>query len=567
MSSRNRLLKSLLLGACVSVLGLGGANLAQADIFTVTKTADDNGACVGGDCSLREAIIAANAHPGADIITLPAGTYALTLSGSGEDASATGDLDITDDLTINGGCANKTIIDAEGAMGLGDRVLDIRAGVTAVISDLTITGGFAESGGGIFVEGPSPAGTLILNNSTVRGNTSYPPTGSSGGGGIWSNGALTLNNSTVSGNTAVGVSFGSGGGILSYHGSVTLNNSTVSGNVANYGGGIVTSAYPIPITLNNSTVTGNTAYVAGGGIGTGGYTTITLKNTIVAGNGSHLDCFTGPNDIIVSSYSLKGDGTCGPDGPGDMSGTIAVPVDPLLGLLADNGGPTKTHALLNTSPAIDASSPLCPPPATDQRGALRPVGAYCDIGAYEYGSTVLTDDTDGDLIGDACDNCPTTPNPLQEDINGNNIGDLCEAGYTPVGMPVIVNVIPGWEVTFTEVTAPGFTTVTTSSTGPPPPTGFKIVPSAPPIYYDLVTTATYTPPVTVCFLYDETQVTGPELNLKLFHRTAGGWQDAGEGAASAGDWLCPNDPITASSCSRVGGCALSRDQTSARGCP
>src|SRR3989304_6029497 len=240
MSSRNRLLKSLLLGACVSVLGLGGANLAQADIFTVTKTADDNGACVGGDCSLREAIIAANAHPGADIITLPAGTYALTLSGSGEDASATGDLDITDDLTINGGCANKTIIDAEGAMGLGDRVLDIRDGVTAVIYDLTITGGFDESGGGRFVEGPSPAGTLILNNSTVRGNTSSPPTGSSGGGGIWSNGALTLNNSTVSGNTAVGVSFGSGGGILSYHGSVTLNNSTVSGNVANYGGGIVT---------------------------------------------------------------------------------------------------------------------------------------------------------------------------------------------------------------------------------------------------------------------------------------------------------------------------------------
>lgn len=67
---------------------------------------------------------------------------------------------------------------------------------------------------------------------------------------------------------------------------------------------------------------------------------------------------------------------------GDTSGLITGQ-DPLLAPLADNGGPTRTHALLPRSPAIDAGSPDCPPPAADQRGVQRPFGLACDIGAYE----------------------------------------------------------------------------------------------------------------------------------------------------------------------------------------
>jgi hypothetical protein len=215
-------------------------------------------------------------------------------------------------------------------------------------------------GGGIANDG-----TATLTGSTVSGNTAP------GHGGGIANGefrTLTLNNSTVSGNTAL-----AGAGIDN-RGTLTLSNSTVSGNTATFGNGGIGNQFIGTLTISNSTVSGNSTVFGGSGIGneTGG-TTI-LKNTIVANN-SPVDC---AGAIISAGHNLSSDGTCGFTASGDQQNT-----NPLLGPLADNGGPTKTQALLPGSPAIDAASPDCPPPFTDQRGVARPQGPRCDIGAFE----------------------------------------------------------------------------------------------------------------------------------------------------------------------------------------
>ncbi|HJZ48490.1 MAG TPA: choice-of-anchor Q domain-containing protein, partial [Roseiflexaceae bacterium] len=128
----------------------------------------------------------------------------------------------------------------------------------------------------------------------------------------------------------------------------------------------------------------------------------TIGNTLITGNtvsgGTSMQ--TDISSAFTSAgYNLIGDGTGGTgfNAPGDQVGTSANPIDPLLGPLADNGGPTRTHALLVGSPAIDAGNPApvgdgggaCPP--NDQRGFGR-VGR-CDIGAYEFGSMPLTNTT------------------------------------------------------------------------------------------------------------------------------------------------------------------------------
>jgi CSLREA domain-containing protein len=158
---------------------------APAASFTVNTTADTDDANPGntvcadssGKCSLRAAITEANALVGADTITLPAGTYTLTIGGTGENANATGDLDITGDLTINGSGPTNTTIDG----GATDRVLHVHGGVTAELSGVTITNGRApdapdgsdgSDGGGI-----ANGGTLAFYNTTVASNT----TGKGGG--------------------------------------------------------------------------------------------------------------------------------------------------------------------------------------------------------------------------------------------------------------------------------------------------------------------------------------------------------------------------------------------------
>ncbi len=287
--------------------------------------------------SLRACVIWANLNPGTDTLTLPAGTYTLSIAGTGEDAAATGDLDITEAIVINGNAVSATIIDANAI----DRVFHI-LGVGMTASNLTVrNGNVTSNGGGIALDATASA---------------------------------TLTASTLSGNTASG---GDGGGIQTAGGTVTLTNVTMNGNTADEGGGLSCRG---PCTLTNVTVTANTGVVNGGGVhqrtGAG---SITFLNTIVANNSSPLndDCKGNASLLISNGYNLSSDATCDFTNTGDLQNT-----NPLLGPLQDNGGPTFTHELLAGSPAIDAGTTTgCP--ATDQRGVARPAFASCDIGAYE----------------------------------------------------------------------------------------------------------------------------------------------------------------------------------------
>ncbi|MGI8854594.1 MAG: choice-of-anchor Q domain-containing protein [Thermomicrobiales bacterium] len=176
-----------------------------------------------------------------------------------------------------------------------------------------------------------------------------------------------MTGSTINGNTA-----DAGGGIYNSFGIVTATNATVSGNTAtHFGGGIATFA---PAILTYMTVANNTTGIYASVPGS----PITVASSLFSNIGANC---TAANTIASGDNNLSSDGSCG---------TFTQPHDrtyrdPHIGVLANNGGPTLTHALLSGSPAIDAggtSANGCP--ATDQRGFPRPQGAACDIGAFEF---------------------------------------------------------------------------------------------------------------------------------------------------------------------------------------
>jgi CSLREA domain-containing protein len=257
----------------------------------------------------------------------------------------------------------------------------------AILTHTRITGNSAMEGGGI-----SNAGGLTLTNSTVARNSAAT------GGGIANSepGGVTITNSAVVDNSATQ----EGGGILNQafgfcrtSADVTLTNSTVSGNSAGRGGGISNSGpCSAGVGLSNSTVARNSATQEGGGIRLASFEGgAGLTNSLVAQNsaptGPDVLVHPSPESDVVARFNLIGDGTGSgiTNTDGNQVGKVSPnssPIDPRLGPLADNGGPTLTHALLLGSPAIDAAStPDCP--TTDQRGVLRPQGAACDIGSYE----------------------------------------------------------------------------------------------------------------------------------------------------------------------------------------
>ena len=245
------------LAAGVGVIS-GPTGTARAATFDVTRFDDPapNG-CLPGDCSLREAILEANASIGADTINLPAGAYTLTLAGGGEDAAATGDLDITGDVTIAGLGGGATI----DATLLGDRVFHVVGGSSLPVvsmSSVTITGGLADTGGGLYNAG----GNLTLTNSTVSNNSASGFIGA--GGGIYNaSGPLTLTGCLIADNEALAtgsLDYG-GGGIFNAGGTVTITNCTLSGNTAEgdpgQGGGFYNAGGPVTIT--NSVLSGNSS--------------------------------------------------------------------------------------------------------------------------------------------------------------------------------------------------------------------------------------------------------------------------------------------------------------------
>ena len=232
------------------------------------------------------------------------------------------------------------------------------------MTDVTFSANSAASGGGMFNDGSNP--TLIDVTFSANSATS--------GGGMYNgyNSNPTLTDVTFSANGA-----GEGGGMYNNEASPTLTNVTFSANTANEGsgGGMAnwTSSSP---TLTNVTFSANSA-ADGGGMFNDGTSSPTLINSIVWGNTPMNSQISGSATITYSDIQ------------GGWSGEGNIDTDPLLGPLADNGGFTQTHDLRLGSPAIDAGSPtVCP--ATDQRGAARPIdgdwkdGARCDMGAVEF---------------------------------------------------------------------------------------------------------------------------------------------------------------------------------------
>ena len=353
----------------------------QAAIYIPNKTADTNDGVCDSDCSLREAIAAANQNPGENVILLHAGTYTLTTSGP-----ANGNLQIQGGTVLIGDGAGRTVIDGGGRGG----VFYIPSGVTVHMQDLTLRNGRSSGAGGAIHN----QGDLTLLRTILTGNSSVAGAAGPGqGGAILSDGAspsLTIADSTISNNTAQGA----GGGITA-GANVSLTNVTVTGNrsTANLGGGLYFFT-DIRATINNVTIAGNTAAVKGGGIlvETNIFIGLTPKvtNSIIAGNSAPVapDCAGG----LETSYDLIGNAADCP-GPSaanhDRVGTAASPLDPRLGPLAGNGGPTPTLALLAGSPAINAGNPSTPGSSTgacattDQRDTRRPGATTCDIGAFE----------------------------------------------------------------------------------------------------------------------------------------------------------------------------------------
>ena len=230
----------------------------------------------------------------------------------------------------------------------------VNSGVTATLNSLAITKGGNFSGGGIRNDG-----MLTITNSTISDSSA-----TSGGGGIFNSGSgtLTITNSTFSGNSA-----SSGGGGIHNQGMLTVTNSTLSGNSAasSLGGGI---------------------YNNGG--------TLNYANTIIANSLTGGDCVNGGTGTIgTNTNNLVEDSSCSSGGTNLLSG------DPNLGALADNGGLTQTFALLTGSSAINAGdNTTCaasPVNNLDQRGITRPQGGQCDVGAYEYETTVTSNADNG----------------------------------------------------------------------------------------------------------------------------------------------------------------------------
>ncbi len=347
-------------------------------------------------CSLREALQQQIPNCIGNSISLLPTTYVLTDTGRGAlTVASSANLNIT----VNGGSA---II--QGQPGWSTSILSINANSVVAISDVTIRNGNASSGGiggGIYNLGvlsltrcqilsntaPSAGGgifnfgtllmsdTLVMSN-TVPGDVSLSPSG----GGVYNNGKLTVSNSTLSNNATPQ---GRGGGLfVDQNASETvLKNVTMSHNMAADGGGLYyASQSSTPGGLSYGTVYSNTAAIEGGGV-FGSGSGIVLTSTIVAGNAAvfNRDC---SGSVASNGYNLT-QTDCSFSEQGDLID------DPLLGPLQNNGGPTLTHALADTSPALNRipyGTKGCGTTfTTDQRGEDRPDSpdGKCDIGAFE----------------------------------------------------------------------------------------------------------------------------------------------------------------------------------------
>ncbi len=381
---------------------------ANAATITVNNSGDN-----GEGCTFREAVELINAsgwaaENGCQSSASPFGDNDRILFDVDAVNGLTSEVFISKDVSINPN-GEKITISSNGT----DRLLTVNSGALVSIDRLVITGGSESGSGGGIIIGPNSF--LSLNNSTITNNqaargggvfvddsaslslnnstiTNNQAAGDGGGVFVYEGTPLSLNNSTISNNTAVG----RGGGVFSDAGSeLTISNSTVSGNTARDGGGAY--FYLTTLSLLNSTITQNSASNRGGGVNLSGGRgdSSTLRNTVIVGNRTDSSFFSELflySSVGVLNSSIK-QNLIGSQyysfNQNLQTDNIIANADELpniLSPLADNGGPTLTHALPAGSPAIDAGdSAICaaaPINNLDQRG--EPRDANCDIGAFEF---------------------------------------------------------------------------------------------------------------------------------------------------------------------------------------
>jgi Ca2+-binding RTX toxin-like protein len=391
--------------------------VAQAATITVNTDLDQNPSAVDGLCSLREAIQAVIVTAAQDGCL--AGSPELGFPGAGKD---TIDFNLPLPATITLSAALPTLDDIDDGVtikGPGSRLLTISGASqfrvfrvfpfqTVTIEGLTIANGFGNKNGG----GIENFGTLTVKNARLVQNTALEDGGAiSNETRFGSIGQLTVLNSTFSGNFLNDSNDPrhpqeeEGGAIVNIDGNVTIANSTFVGNrVPNTGGAIHNSGNNDgtgKLTLINSTITGNTVDITGGGVFTEKLGTVTLRNTLLAANfgaaNSGNNCASDTGGAIIDEGGNLDDGTsCGLTLPMSMPNGVAG-LDPAG--LQNNGGPTDTVALSAASDAVDLGlNTFCaavPVSNLDQRVAVRPIGAACDTGAFELGSTPPTLPGDG----------------------------------------------------------------------------------------------------------------------------------------------------------------------------
>jgi hypothetical protein len=347
-----------------------GGGIDNTGTLTVTNSMiTGNTAVSGGGIANRGSLTITNC-------TIAGNTAAYQGSGGGGGILNDGTLFATDSV-ISG----NTTIDAGG--GIFDGGLTVSDNLTRC----TIADNQAQRGGGILAASPTNITGCTITGNLGTGNSLIL----SGGGGIFAyagNYSIIISASTIANNT----SNARGGGIYVNEPRTQLANDTIFGNVAAYGGGVFDHQYSNSLGITSCTIAGNSSSNDGGGIGValeGGDSKLALSNTIVAG-----DTAARGNDIYgpvvaTSDYNFVGDGN-GSSGlidgvNGNQVGFFGA-IDPMLGPLQNNGGPTPTMALSAGSTALDAGAPaqLGNP---DQRGIVRSGGV--NIGAYQASASLF----------------------------------------------------------------------------------------------------------------------------------------------------------------------------------
>jgi CSLREA domain-containing protein len=390
--------RSFAVPALIAILACWATPCSADDIY-VTITADTNDGFCGGPlhlpCSLRDAVISANARPGHDTIHVPAGFYNLTIAGTNEDNCLTGDLDILDDVTIFGGGADSTLIN----LTYLDRAVETFGTSYVQIYDVSINNGdgHGSNGGGIL---HYSSGMLILGRCVINGCVAQ---GASGGGICAANGPLVVQDSTLSSNHAdhgAAIALYSGGGPLTLRRSTITNNyglSSVRGGavlVASAGGTIESSTIYAnngdngavvvralgALTIESSTLADNSHYAIFNATAEPGF--VTLRNNIIKGQCAGYNYSTEGGNVGDPADQ------CGLVNPGDYT---FVPI--YLHPLGDYGGPTPTmppvYVANDGNLAIDNGWADANCLVVDQRGMNRPRDgngdgvAQCDSGAVE----------------------------------------------------------------------------------------------------------------------------------------------------------------------------------------